>query len=296
MYMIMPSFVLSLIALLMFWLPPESGEKVSLGITVFLAFSVLMFSLSDDLPESSDSFPIIGKLISRKLKQIISNNLHFHRYFVSYWYFETAKWFLQNTNCCVLTEQIPYQIIERFRLQTNMRELQLQSYLKLINNFNRNVSFVVPITVMNIFNMIHSSILGFYLMFVMNSTAIWLLITVAILNVHHQDKIKQPPAWLQSLVLKALAKLMCMSLVFSESRENNDLLKCENNVTSAHCNKHRPNMWILIARVFDRLCLIVFVFVDLLAFVVLMCHYPSPITVHPKHFQRSEVLWNLTDF
>ena len=64
MYMIMPSFVLSLIALLMFWLPPESGEKVSLGITVFLAFSVLMFSLSDDLPESSDSFPIIGKLIS----------------------------------------------------------------------------------------------------------------------------------------------------------------------------------------------------------------------------------------
>ena len=60
MYMIMPSFVLSLIALLMFWLPPESGEKVSLGITVFLAFSVLMFSLSDDLPESSDSFPIIG--------------------------------------------------------------------------------------------------------------------------------------------------------------------------------------------------------------------------------------------
>ncbi len=61
MYMIMPSFVLSLIALLMFWLPPESGEKVSLGITVFLAFSVLMFSLSDDLPESSDSFPIIGK-------------------------------------------------------------------------------------------------------------------------------------------------------------------------------------------------------------------------------------------
>ena len=61
MHMVLPSFVLSLIALLMFWLPPESGEKVSLGITVFLAFSVLMFSLSDDLPESSDTFPIIGK-------------------------------------------------------------------------------------------------------------------------------------------------------------------------------------------------------------------------------------------
>lgn len=61
MYMVIPSFVLSLIALLMFWLPPESGEKVSLGTTVFLAFSVLMFSLSDDLPESSDTVPFLGK-------------------------------------------------------------------------------------------------------------------------------------------------------------------------------------------------------------------------------------------
>ena len=60
-YMALPSFILSLAALLMFWLPPESGEKVSLGITVFLAFSVLMFSLPDDLPESSNSFPILGK-------------------------------------------------------------------------------------------------------------------------------------------------------------------------------------------------------------------------------------------
>ena len=137
---------------------------------------------------------------------------------------------------------------------------------------------------------------GFYLMFVMNSTAIWLLITVAILNVHHHDKIKQPPSWLQTLALKGLAKLMCMKLVFSENQENNDLLKCENNITSLDGNKNKTNEWILIARVFDRLCLIVFVFVDLLAFIVLMCHYPRPITVHPRHFQRSEVLWNFTDF
>ena len=63
MYMAMPSFILSIIALLMFWLPPESGEKMSLGMTVFVAFTLLMFSLSDDLPESSDTFPIIGMLI-----------------------------------------------------------------------------------------------------------------------------------------------------------------------------------------------------------------------------------------
>ncbi len=33
---------------------------MSLGMTVFVAFTLLMFSLSDDLPESSDTFPIIG--------------------------------------------------------------------------------------------------------------------------------------------------------------------------------------------------------------------------------------------
>ncbi len=60
-YMAFPSLILSLVALLMFWLPPESGEKVSLGITVFLAFAVIVSSLSDKLPESSNSFPILGK-------------------------------------------------------------------------------------------------------------------------------------------------------------------------------------------------------------------------------------------
>ena len=55
----------------MFWLPPESGEKVSLGITVFLAFAVLMTSLSDDLPESSNSFPILGEFVTYFIPSVI---------------------------------------------------------------------------------------------------------------------------------------------------------------------------------------------------------------------------------
>ncbi len=142
------------------------------------------------------------------------------------------------------------------------------------------------------------AVAGFYLVFVMNSTATWLLITVAILNIHHQDKVKRPPSWLQTLALKIMARAMCMNIVISENTENNDLLKCENNVAAAACSRTtcRTDVWILIARVFDRLCLIVFIIVDLSAFIVLMCHYPSSITVHPRHFERKEVLWNLTDF
>ena len=43
-----------------FWLPPDSEEKVSLSITVLLAFSVFQFVVTDLTPSSSDSTPIIG--------------------------------------------------------------------------------------------------------------------------------------------------------------------------------------------------------------------------------------------
>ena len=44
----------------MFWLPPDSEEKISLSITVLLAFSVFQFVVTDLTPTSSDSTPIIG--------------------------------------------------------------------------------------------------------------------------------------------------------------------------------------------------------------------------------------------
>jgi len=43
-----------------FWMPPDSEEKVSLSITVLLAFSVFQFVVTDLTPTSSDSTPIIG--------------------------------------------------------------------------------------------------------------------------------------------------------------------------------------------------------------------------------------------
>ena len=37
-----PCLLMSILALLVFYLPPDSGEKVSLGITVLLSFSVFL--------------------------------------------------------------------------------------------------------------------------------------------------------------------------------------------------------------------------------------------------------------
>ncbi|OWA51451.1 Neuronal acetylcholine receptor subunit beta-3 [Hypsibius exemplaris] len=55
-----PCIMMSVLTLLVFVLPPDSGEKIALGITVLLAFSVIMLSVTEKLPETSDSIPLIG--------------------------------------------------------------------------------------------------------------------------------------------------------------------------------------------------------------------------------------------
>ena len=52
--------MLSVLTCLTFYLPTESGEKVSLGLTVLLAFSVFMLLIAESMPATSDSIPLIG--------------------------------------------------------------------------------------------------------------------------------------------------------------------------------------------------------------------------------------------
>ena len=58
---ITPIILLSVMDLLVFWLPPESGEKVSLGITVLLSFSVFLLVVDERLPRTSDTVPVLSK-------------------------------------------------------------------------------------------------------------------------------------------------------------------------------------------------------------------------------------------
>jgi len=43
-----------------YWLPPDSGDKISLSITVLLSFSVLLFVVTDNIPPSSEHTPVLG--------------------------------------------------------------------------------------------------------------------------------------------------------------------------------------------------------------------------------------------
>ena len=59
---IIPFTVVSVLGLLTFPLPPESGEKVSLGMTCLLSFFVIQASVSEHLPTSSHTMPYIGNI------------------------------------------------------------------------------------------------------------------------------------------------------------------------------------------------------------------------------------------
>lgn len=57
---VLPCSLMSALTLLVFRLPPNSGEKIALGITVLLAFSVFTLNVSEKMPETSESYPLIG--------------------------------------------------------------------------------------------------------------------------------------------------------------------------------------------------------------------------------------------
>lgn len=59
---VLPCVMMSVLTLLVFCLPPESGEKIALGITVLLAFSVFMLAIAEKMPETSESIPLIGNI------------------------------------------------------------------------------------------------------------------------------------------------------------------------------------------------------------------------------------------
>nr|XP_020462948.1 neuronal acetylcholine receptor subunit alpha-7-like isoform X2 [Monopterus albus] len=59
--LLIPSALLSSMTLLVFLLPANSGEKISLGITVLLSLTVFMLMVAEIMPATSDSVPLIGQ-------------------------------------------------------------------------------------------------------------------------------------------------------------------------------------------------------------------------------------------
>lgn len=58
--LVMPCVLITLVALLGFYMPPESGEKVSMGITTLLSVTVFLMIVAESMPPTSDIVPLIG--------------------------------------------------------------------------------------------------------------------------------------------------------------------------------------------------------------------------------------------
>ena len=56
-----PAIFITFCGLLVFLLPPESGEKISLSVTVLLASTVFLLLVAETMPVQSDTVPLIGK-------------------------------------------------------------------------------------------------------------------------------------------------------------------------------------------------------------------------------------------
>ncbi|CEF66727.1 Nicotinic acetylcholine receptor family and Neurotransmitter-gated ion-channel transmembrane domain and Neurotransmitter-gated ion-channel family and Neurotransmitter-gated ion-channel ligand-binding domain and Nicotinic acetylcholine-gated receptor, transmembrane domain-containing protein [Strongyloides ratti] len=58
--LILPCVLISIIALLGFYMPSDSGEKVTLGITSLLSTTVFLMLVAEGMPPTSEALPLIG--------------------------------------------------------------------------------------------------------------------------------------------------------------------------------------------------------------------------------------------
>ncbi|XP_013406738.1 neuronal acetylcholine receptor subunit alpha-10 [Lingula anatina] len=83
--LILPVIVITAVTMLGFYLPPESGEKVSLGVTVLLAMTVFLLVIAESMPPTSEVVPLVGMffgatiflLASSLAMTVIVLNMHF---------------------------------------------------------------------------------------------------------------------------------------------------------------------------------------------------------------------------
>jgi len=59
MHLVLPAVTMSIMSVFVFILPVESGEKISLGISLFIAYSVLILLVADNMPTNANAMPVL---------------------------------------------------------------------------------------------------------------------------------------------------------------------------------------------------------------------------------------------
>ena len=59
-YIILPTVVFAALSTVIFLIPVDAGEKLGVGITILLSYSVFMLILADKTPQNSENLPVLG--------------------------------------------------------------------------------------------------------------------------------------------------------------------------------------------------------------------------------------------
>ncbi|XP_055893279.1 neuronal acetylcholine receptor subunit alpha-10-like isoform X2 [Biomphalaria glabrata] len=58
--MVFPCILITMVALLGFYMPADSGEKIAMGITTLLSMTVFLMIVADKMPPTSEDLPLVG--------------------------------------------------------------------------------------------------------------------------------------------------------------------------------------------------------------------------------------------
>ena len=70
---VLPCVFITFCGMLVFLLPPDSGEKVSMSVTMLLSSTVFLIIVAEIMPAQSDTIPLIGKYAEQILCTSIQN-------------------------------------------------------------------------------------------------------------------------------------------------------------------------------------------------------------------------------
>nr|XP_022333675.1 neuronal acetylcholine receptor subunit alpha-9-like isoform X2 [Crassostrea virginica] len=245
MSILFPCILTASVAALGFALPPESGEKVSLEITVLLSLAVFLLMVTDQLPPSSVNFPYVGM------------------YFAS-------SMILVSFSCAmtVLVLNIHFRGATGNKLPNWMRRLFLGrlSWLLFVKTGKTNS------------NKVHSKKTDSEKQEELNQNTF----TNKTFKMDHEDSTKLPTSngnihsqpRLPSIVTNTSSRDLLlrsgdpMLTLLTEQCET--LKKIEGHMQQDESEEQTNNEWYLLAKVLDRLCLFIYIFMTILTSIIFL--------------------------
>ncbi|CAH1779885.1 unnamed protein product [Owenia fusiformis] len=132
-HIVVPCIILTILVTFVFLLPPEAGEKVSMGITVLLSFSVFLLMVAEQIPKTSDSTPLLALYLaavmtlsaSSIILTVIILQMHHHDAI-----YPVPRWL----------RYFAFEMIARVVCLRHYKSFSLEGYIRVSKHSSNNVS------------------------------------------------------------------------------------------------------------------------------------------------------------